>query len=281
MTTIAWFDGALRDPAEPLVSLLDHGITVGDGVFETCELVGGRAFALTRHVARLGRSASGLGLAAPDESVLRGAVADVERAWVAAHGDAVGRLRITWTAGVGPLGSDRLDSPGTLIVAASPARPAAPARVAVVPWPRNERGALAGLKTTSYAENVVALAHAAERGASEAIFANTRGELCEGTGTNVFCEDDRGLVTPPLSSGALAGVTRALVLEWAADAGIPAREETLPLDALRTSRHAALTSSTRGIVPIIGVDDVALEPGPLTLAMGEEFARRQAEQIDP
>ena len=83
-----------------------------------------------------------------------------------------------------------------------------------MPWPRNERGALAGLKTTSYAENVVALAHAAERGATEAVFANLPGHLCEGTGSNVFYVVDGELRTPTLASGCLAGITRALLLEW-------------------------------------------------------------------
>ncbi len=277
---LLYVDGAFHDPRTPLVSALDHGMTVGDGVFETCELLEGRTFALTRHVRRLERSAAGLGLDAPDEDRVREAVAAVEQRW-RASGGGLGRLRITWTAGYGPLGSDRSGGEGTLIVAAGPAREPQPARVAVAPWVRNERSSIAGLKTTSYAENVVALAYATERGASEAILANTRDELCEGTGTNVFVERDGEILTPPLSSGCLAGVTRALVLEWAADAGIEVREETLPLSVIHETPHAALTSSTRGMVPIIAVDDREIAPGPLTLAMGEEFDRRSREQADP
>ncbi|WP_420114719.1 aminotransferase class IV [Pseudactinotalea sp.] len=277
---LLFVDGTFHDPRTPLVSALDHGVTVGDGVFETCELIDGRTFALTRHVQRLQRSAEGLGLDAPDESRVRAAVDAVEQRWQA-DGGGMGRLRITWTAGYGPLGSDRLAGAGTLIVAAGGARPAGPVRVAVAPWVRNERSAIAGLKTTSYAENVVALAYAKERGAGEAILGNTRNELCEGTGTNVFLEVDGGFVTPPLDSGALAGVTRALVLEWASDAGIEVREEARPLAAIHATRHAALTSSTRGMTPIVAVDDRELEPGPLTLRMGEEFHRRSREQLDP
>src|SRR4029453_16325426 len=114
-----------------------------------------------------------------------------------------------------PLGSARGDAKdGTVTVLTGP--PAAweeSAAVAIAPWPRNERGATAGLKTTSYAENAIALAWAVERGASEAIFANTTGALCEGTGSNVFVSFDGRLVTPPLSAGCLAGVTRELLLE--------------------------------------------------------------------
>lgn len=279
--TLAWFDGELVDPLGPHLSVLDHGLVVGDGVFETCELVGGHPFALTRHLDRLTRSAAGLGIAPPPDGEVRGAVVAVAQAWLAAHGDAPARLRITWTGGIGPLGSDRGDGPGTLVVAAAPIASHGAARVAIVEWTRNERGALTGLKTTSYAENAKALALARSRGANEAVFPNTRGELCEGTGTNVFLEDAAGLLTPPLSSGCLAGVTRALVLEWAEEAGIPAREEAVPIEALRTARHSALTSSTRGITPIVAVDGVASEPGPLTLAMGEVFAARQADDLDP
>ena len=117
------------------------------------------------------------------------------------------RLRITYTGGISPLGSDRGDGAPTLVVAVAPMRdwPASSA-VATVPWTRNERSATAGLKTTSYAENVVALAHAHANGAAEALLANTAGNLCEGTGSNVFLVLDGQVVTPPLSSGCLAGV---------------------------------------------------------------------------
>lgn len=276
---LLYVDGDFRDPRAPLISALDHGMTVGDGVFETCEILDGRTFALTRHLRRLERSAVGLGLGIPDEDRVREAVAAVEQRWGAGGG--LGRLRITWTAGYGPLGSDRSGGEGTLIVAAVAAGQPKPVRVVVVPWVRNERSALVGLKTTSYAENVVALAHAQERGASEAIFANGRDELCEGTGTNVFVERNGAIVTPPLDSGCLAGVTRALVLEWASDAGIEIREETLPLSAIHVCAHAALTSSTRGMTPIVAVDDREIVPGPLTLLMAEEFDRRSRDEIDP
>ena len=114
-----------------------------------------------------------------------------------------------------PLGSDRGDGTPTVIVAAAPMAPwPATAEVVVVPWPRNERSAIAGLKTNSYAENVVALAHAHERGRAKRCFVNTAGGLCEGTGTNVFVVVDGELVTPSLASGCLAGITRVLVIEF-------------------------------------------------------------------
>ncbi|GAA4433331.1 aminodeoxychorismate lyase [Georgenia halophila] len=274
---VLWFGGHLRDHTEALVRADDHGLTVGDGVFEACELLEGRPFALTRHLDRLERSAAGLGLPAPDREETRRAVLEVAEAW----GPDLGRVRILWTAGPGPLGSDQAWGPGTLVVAASAVGEPRPVHVSIVPFTRNERSAVAGLKTTSYAENVRALAWARSHGGDEAIFPNTRGDLCEGTGTNVFIESDGMLLTPPLDSGCLAGVTRAVVMEWATEEGIDVREQRLPIDALKEARHAALTSSTRGVVPIVGVDGRELAPGPLTEAVAVAYIRRHLEIPDP
>src|SRR5262249_18620593 len=134
-------------------------------------------------------------------------------------------LRITLTAGQGPLGSTRDDVRPRCIVAIRPGELRHdPTDVVVAPWPRNERGALAGGKSAAFGENVRALLEAGRRDASEALFANTRGELCEGAGSNVFAGFGDGLLTPPLSSGCLAGVTRELLLE----AGV-GREAAIPM----------------------------------------------------
>ncbi|WP_185972364.1 aminotransferase class IV [Georgenia yuyongxinii] len=274
---ILWVDGSIRDPAEPVVRATDHGLTVGDGVFEACELLNGRPFALTRHLERLERSAEGLGLPAPDRDEVRKAVDAVAAAW----GDELARVRILWTAGEGPLGTDAAWGPGTLVVAATAVGVPRAVRVSVVPWVRNERSAIAGLKTTSYAENVRALAWAKAHGAAEAIFANTRGELCEGTGTNIFLERDGVLLTPPLTSGCLAGVTRAVVIEWAREDGIEVREDALDLAELDGAAHVGLTSSTKGMVPVVAVDGRPIEPGPLTGRVSEVYARRHVLERDP
>lgn len=276
----AWVNGQLLDePAGPAVSITDHGFTVGDGVFEAVKVVEGEPFALTRHLDRLARSAQGLGLPAVDQAAVREGV----RAVLAQDRPALGRLRITFTAGPAPMGSGRVDATPTLVVAVSDMPPAAPdVALVTVPWPRNERGPLAGLKTTSYADNVVALAYAAERGAGEAIFANLAGHLCEGTGTNVFYVLDGVLWTPTLASGCLAGVTRALLLEWLEAAGTPAREEDAPIEVLQEADEVFVVSTTRDVQPVSRVDDRRWEAvGPLTAHARDVWRAGEARAIDP
>lgn len=275
-SSLVWIDGTLRAPDDAAVSAWDHGLTVGDGVFETTKVVHSQAFALTRHLQRLRRSAAGLGLDVPyGDDDLRAAVAKT----ISANQLSDGRVRITVTGGAGPLGSNRGDGGPTVLIAVSPQPPWPPsAAVVTVPWRRNEHSAVAGLKTTSYAENVVALRYANERGGQEAIFANTAGNLCEGTGTNVFLGLEGRLWTPPLSAGCLAGITRELVLEL-----VEVIEADVPLDRLAEAEEAFLTSSTRDIQPISAVDGRPLPscPGPLTERAMRAFEALQARTLDP
>ncbi|MDH6131116.1 branched-chain amino acid aminotransferase [Kitasatospora sp. MAA4] len=269
-----WLNGSLVAEDRAEISVLDHGLTVGDGVFETVKATAGRPFALTRHLDRLVRSATGLGLPAPDLDEVRAGCAAV----LAANPMPRGRLRITYTGGLAPLGSERGDTPPTLVVALGTAaeRPDSTA-VATVPWARNEHSAVAGLKTTSYAENVVALAYAHRRGGSEALLANTAGRLCEGTGSNVFVVVDGQLLTPPLSSGCLAGITRALVAEWCG-----ATEADLPYTVLKEADEVFLTSSLRDVQAVHRIDDHELPaPGPVTARAMAQFAARAADDLDP
>jgi branched-chain amino acid aminotransferase len=155
----------------------------------------------------------------------------------------------------------------------------ASANVVTVPWPRNERGVLAGLKTTSYADNVIAFSYAEARGGDEAVFPNTQDNLCEGTGTNVFVVIDDRLVTPPLSSGCLAGVTRELVLEVSPEID----QVDVPMDVFTSVEEAFLTSSTRDVQPIASIDGRSLARcgGSLTIAASEKLAALQARTVDP
>lgn len=262
--SFVWINGRVLPAAEARLSPFDHGFTVGDGVFETLLVRGGRFVGLEEHWARLQRSCQALEIASPTLETMRRALEDV----MSATGLTIdARLRFTVTSGDGPMGSDRGSSPPTLLAVATPLNRWGPSeRVQVVPWTRNERGALAGIKSTSYADNVRALAYAKAHGAGEGILANTRGDLCEGTGSNVFVVVEGRLSTPPLSSGCLAGVTRAFTLKACANAGLEVVEAPVSLAVFEAAEEAFLTSSTRDVHPIAAINgrELAQVPGELT-----------------
>jgi branched-chain amino acid aminotransferase len=254
------------------VTALDHGLTVGDGVFEVVKAVAGRPFALDLHLERMARSAAGLGLPALDADAVRRGVTEV----LGAERLPFAKVRATWTGGPSPLGSGRGAGPPSLVVVSDAMDPwPETAAVVSVPWPRNERGALAGLKTTSYGENVRALARAREHGASEGIFANLQGWLCEGTGTNVFYVLDGQLRTPTLRSGCLAGITRHLVLEW-----YGAVETDAPIEEILHASEVFLTSTTRDVQGVHRWDQRELTaPGPVTTEVKKMWQDRQGELL--
>lgn len=284
---VIWAGGRLRAPDEPVLTAVDHGVTVGDGVFETCAVRDGAAFALTRHLARLERSARGLGLPVPPVDEVREGVDAV----LTEMGERAGRIRITVTGGPGPMGSHRFaadEQQPVVVVVAGPAAPTAAARVVRSGWVRNERSPLAGLKTTSYGENVVALAHARARGADEALLADTRGRLSEGTASNVFVERAGELLTPSLETGALAGITRELLLLWGTEAGLPVREaapDELPWsvldDVLEGDAHLVLTGSIRNVTPVVALDGADVAVGALCQEAQQLFQERLADDVDP
>ena len=276
----AWVNGTMVEPGHPQLRVDDHGVLVGDGVFETLLVVGdgegAAAFAVQRHLDRLRRSARVLRFDCPfTDGDLRVAIAHCLEA---APGSGV--VRITVTSGGGPLGSSRGRGQGSTIVVAGNQPPAYPpgTAVVIVPFCRNERGAMAGVKTTSYAENVLALDLARERGASEAIFADTQGRVSEGTGSNIFWSDGHRLHTPPLDTGCLAGVTRALLLER-----LDVAETHLPAQELPGVAEAFLASSTRTVQSIGRIDhtDLPVVDGPLTTAAAKIMASLITTEIDP
>jgi branched-chain amino acid aminotransferase len=286
-----WVSGGLVPAEEARVGVLDHGFTVGDGVFETMKTLtvptlGVVPFAMDLHIARLATSARGMGLEAPGAEEVRDALLAV----CAANPEleAGGRLRVTYTSGPGPLGSDRMAGGATMTVVASP--PVTWPRTTVLalsPWPRNESSPLAGLKSTSYGENVLALARARSVGAGEALLANLAGNLCEGTGSNVFLVNEDRVLTPPVSSGCLAGITRGLVLQWCADAGLEVEERDIPRAEVRDADEVFITSSTRDVHPVTDVLDAeggtvwSGGAGPLTRQIAQVFAERSEADWNP
>jgi branched-chain amino acid aminotransferase len=270
-----WVDGLLYDdPAAATVRVTDHGLVVGDGVFEALKVTPAGAFAVRRHLDRLERSAAAMGLPAPDRDLVRTGIDAVLAARTFDHG----KLRITYTGGEGPLGSQPAYGPTTLVVAAAPTDvPAASTDVVTAPWRRNEHGALTGVKSTSYAENVRGLAYAAARDCGETIFLNTAGMVCEGTGTNVFCVFGEEVVTPPLSAGPLAGITRELLLAW-----YPVTERDLTLAEALSADEVFLTSSLRDVQLVERWDGHPFASlGAVSARVSGAFAERSGADLDP
>jgi len=274
-TTKVWLNDELVDAQKATVSVFDHGFTVGDGAFETLKVVNTQPVALTRHIKRLVHSLNTIGIEFDKEDLLKKAINEVISA-NKSLGEVM-RMRITYTSGVGPLGSDRTKDNFTLVVAVSPESiwPDT-ALVITVSDPRNDKSILAGSKTTSYAQNAALLSVAKKQGAHEAIMPNTKGELCEGTGSNIFVVKDGQVMTPPLSGGCLGGITRALVIKW-----FDVKEVDLPMSVLKDVDEAFLTSSTRDIQPISKIDDRVLNaPGPVASKMRKEFIEKLAQNYD-
>ncbi len=258
---VIWCNGQWVEARTLPTSPLDRGAMLGLGLFETLLGMDGKAVFGERHLARLAAGCARLGWVAPQTEFADLPAAMAGLLQRAGHGAGRARLRLAVSAGSGGLadltsGADRL-----VWMTASPL-PDTPASVAVdiAPWPRNERSVLAGLKCASYAENLVALDHARRAGFDETLFFNTTGDLCEAATANVFIVRDGVLLTPPLACGCLAGITRALVLELAAQHGLPCKVAALGPADLERAAEVILTSATRGPVAVSRVGARMLPP---------------------
>jgi branched-chain amino acid aminotransferase len=271
-----WINGERRDPAAPHVSSHDRGLTLGDGVFETMRVWNGQVFRLERHLARLAEALVVLRIPAPPDlraSVLR-AVEDA--------GLEQGSVRLTVTRGAGPAGvAAPEDLVPTVIAAVGPMPVFASSihesglRAHVASGRRNERAMTAGLKTLAYVDAVVGLIEARRAGGDEALFLDTDDHLSEATASNLFVWTGEALLTPPLSCGALPGITRATVLELAGGLGLETFDRAFGMDVLADAREAFLTSSLRGIAPLVSVDGTAIDrgtPGAITRRIADAYA---------
>lgn len=266
---MVWINGERRsDEGGGHVSARDRGLTLADGVFETMLVRGGAVFRLGRHLARLDRGLAALEIPRPLEI----------EAWVLgairtrAAGDT--SLRLTVTRGAGPAGvSPPAGAQPTVIVTLSP-MPSFPAAIYdegltahVASGRRNERSMTAGLKTLAYTDAIAGLLEARRAGAAEALFLDTEGHCSEATASNLFAWTGDVLVTPPLSCGALPGVTREAVLELAQLQGLKAVERAFSLEDLVAAEEVFLTSSLRGLAPLVRVGSRGIgrgTPGPCT-----------------
>ena len=284
-----WINGELVPVADAKVSVLDHGFTVADGVFETLLVTDGHAFAIDRHLKRLEKSAAGLGIVLPVISEIKNGISQVLEKNPKID---FGRIRVTLTSGSGPLGSDRTDAEPTVVISIAEQNTWPQSTTTLlVPWTRNENSPLAGLKTTSYAENVFALAAAKQHGFSEAIFCDTSGRLCEGTGSNIFLVKDDQIITPSEQSGLLRGITRDLVIESAKAAGFSIIERDVAPQELWDADEVFITSSTRDIHPVTELakldlagdisDRRTLPSGLLTEKLDSIFKTQRFENLNP
>ncbi|HVO11026.1 MAG TPA: aminotransferase class IV [Vicinamibacteria bacterium] len=279
MGFLASVNGVITTAEEARVSVLDNGFAFGDSVYEVLRTYGGRPFAPGRHFRRLRASAGRLGIEVglSDTELLTRADELLARA---ANGESY--LRIVVSRGVGDCSYafERVQGP-TVVMICKPL-PAYPAshydrgvRVAAVDVRRNHPLALdPAIKSSNLLNNILAAREAQARGADEPVLLNQEGFLAEGASTNVFLGRDGTLLTPPLSAGILAGITREVVLELLASLGIPGREKALRLSDLLSADEAFLTSTTREVVPVREVDAVPIgagAPGPLTRRVLEAF----------
>ena len=254
-STPVWIDGEIFDATKASVNALDHGFTLGDGFFESVRVADGRPRFLERHLLRLRQTADRLDLAIdPSDADLSTAIDDL----IARYGSDSGRLRLTVASGAGPLGPVRGTTGPTVTIAIDALPHFAPTvRVVTVPWIRNERSPLAGIKSTSWGEGVEMLRRVRQMGADEALLADSTGRLSEAIAANVFLVLGGELVTPTLATGCLPGVARSVVL----DAGL-AIEHDVAIESIGRADAIFLASSISGIRPVVSIDGVSVSDMP-------------------
>ncbi len=245
---------------------------LGLGLFETILALDGEPVFCERHLARLRGSCARLGwhLELPD---LREIIRELLQRNDLTLGPS--KIRLAVTGGSGPLHDLALGADHGVWMTASPAAAVSPASMTTTanlsPWVRNERSPLAGMKCASYAENVVALHHAARLGFAETVFLNTAGHLCEAATANLFLVKNGGLFTPSLESGCLPGITRAVVIELALPLAIPCVQRQLSLQDLHAADELFLTSSIRGLMGVSRFETRTFPCGPVTQALREAW----------
>lgn len=258
-----WIDGRLVDGAEALVPIGTLGVQSGVGVFETIAIRGGRPVDLDEHLGRLERSGSAVGVPLREREGIAAAVGEVARRIPSGHGWLkIVVLREGRTAVFG--GESPRDEEGR------------PARAVLLPWRRSRRDPLVGVKSTSYAANVLGLEWARSRGADEGLWRNDRGRLTEGCASNLFAIRGRAVWTPSLAEGILDGVTRAKAIAAAKSVGLSVHEGSTRVPRLQTAEEAFLSSSLKGIRPLLSLDGKSIgtgEPGPWTAAIATATAR--------
>jgi branched-chain amino acid aminotransferase len=274
-----WINGKLFDKADAKVSVYDHGLLYGDGVFEGIRVYAGKVFRLREHLDRLYESALAINLEIP---MSREAMADAVVATVKANDKHEGYIRLVITRGPGSLGIDprRCDDPQIIIIVDDISLYPAEVyerglEVVTASVTRNHPNALnPRIKSLNYLNNILAKMEATRAGCQEAIMLNHVGEVAECTGDNIFIVKRGVLKTPPSTAGILEGVTRGAVIELARAAKIPFEAISLSRHDIYTADECFLTGTAAEVVAVVKADDRPIgngKPGPITRQLRERF----------
>lgn len=254
--SLAWVDGALVEREHATVSIDDFGFLYGAGCFETMRAYGGVVFRMEAHWERLERGFAALGVPAPERATLRAAV----EATLAANGLGRGgrgdaRIRVTVTPGRGAGRPDlrAAQGPTVIVVVEDAPSPPVPAHIVVASQRVDPARPLATAKATNYLVSLIALAEARAAGGDEALLLDPGGQVAEAATSNLFVVRDGALRTPPLTSGALPGVTRAAVVECARTAGVALHEAPLRRADVEAADEVFVTNSVVGVRAVASV----------------------------
>jgi branched-chain amino acid aminotransferase len=277
--TKVYVNGKFFDRADAKVSVYDHGLLYGDGIFEGIRVYAGKIFRLREHLDRLYDSARAIALEIP---LTREAMADAVVQSVQANAKRDGYLRLVVTRGAGSLGIDprRTADPQVIIIVDDvalypPELYESGLDIITAATLRNHPAALnPRIKSLNYLNNILAKIEATRAGCLEALMLNAAGEVAECTADNVFVVKRGVLKTPPATAGALEGITRGVVLELAREARIPALETTLQRHDVYAADECFLTGTGAEIIPVIKCDGRPIgngKPGPVTKQLRERF----------
>jgi branched-chain amino acid aminotransferase len=274
-----YINGTLYNKEDAKISVYDHGLLYGDGVFEGMRVYDGRVFRMEEHLYRLWNSAKAIWLEIP------GTLDDMARAvndTLRANDIVDGYVRLVVTRGAGTLGLDpnKTSNPQIIIIADSISLYPREyyeqgLEIVTASTIRNHPAALSPrIKSLNYLNNILAKIEGLQAGCVEALMLNHKGEIAECTGDNIFLVSRGRLLTPPIDAGILEGVTRAVVLELAVEAGIPVHEVPLTRHDVYIADECFLTGSAAEIIPVVKLDSRKVgngKPGPITLQLSERF----------
>jgi len=274
-----FIDGKYYDERSAKISVFDHGLLYGDGIFEGIRAYNGRVFKLREHVDRLFCSAKAILLSVPmSHAAIMRAVVEACRANKIRNG----YVRLVVTRGVGTLGlnPNRCKRPSVIIIADKiqlypKSFYTRGMEIITVPTTRNVHNAVnPAIKSLNYLNNILAKIEASNAGCEEAIMLNAEGFVAECTGDNVFIVKDAQIFTPPLSAGALYGITRRTVMDLAAESGHKVSEPNLTRYDLFNADECFLTGTGAEIVPVTKIDRRVIgrgRPGPVTRELEEKY----------